>query len=396
MNAKKATKLNNSMVALVMDQAATGREVIGTVVTMVPDNKEYKVTAIDTTEKTVTVTEVLPEGSDAVADVVELSEKNAHIAHYVNNPNERPVPSVDVNTTNGKSTLVFEDGPEVSCGRIKVVSVLGTIKGTVLLITENVDSDKMIDIMAYDVQSDEFRMVHDNFSVADADIKFFRMADDIVLVNERLIVTEEQKDENGNVVDTYDVLKYNNLYQVRESGELHRISNGEVYDEDADEYVDIDFPIVESMKLVTQADRRDLVILSVSEDKNGKIEATKPTLRLYRVDRSGNICNTVGAYVVNSKNARVYLGGASGSAPVITIKDKDQVLITTARGTITVDEPKIVTAMNGFNYFDGVYAYEDEDGNTGAKWYFSNKAREEVIFTSVETDRGTLFNLVQA
>ncbi len=394
MNAKKATKLNNSMVALVMDQAATGREVIGTVVTMVPDNKEYKVTAIDTAEGTVTVTEVLPEDSDAVAETVVLSEKNAHIAHYVNNPNERPVPSVSVDTENGKSVLVFEDGNKISCGRIKVVNVLGAIKGTVLLITENAENDNMIDVMAYDVQSDEFRMVHDAFSVTNADMKFFRMAEDIALVNERLIVTEDEKDENGNVIGTYKVLKYNNLYQVSASGELNKLG-GDVYDEDEDAYVDVEFPIIESMKLVSQAERRDLVILSVTEDKGDKIDSIDPTLTLYRVNRSGNICEEVGAYVVKSKDARVFLGGASGSAPVITVKDKDQVLITTSRGTIVVDEPEIVKAMKGFNYFDGVYAYEDEDGNTGAKWYFSNKAREEIAFTSVETDRGTLFNLVQ-
>lgn len=396
----KNTK-NNNVVAMILDQAKTGREIVGAVVTLVPDNKQYKLTAYDAVEGTITVTEILDEDSEAVAEVVTLSDKNAHIGHYVCNPNEKPVPTVTVDDVNGKNWLVFEDGRRVNCGSIKVLKVLGGIKGTVLLLIESPGNDESTDIMAYDVQTDEFRTVDYGFGLKKSETNLMRLAEDVTLVTDILIVDEDEKDADGNVTGTYKKLMYSNLYQVNADGTLTNLTDGEYdeydYDEEDDEYdedYDATFPIIESMSIVSQADRRDLVVVSTREVVDGKIADRKsPVLYLYRVNRAGIVCEGVGEYEA-SADAKVYLGGAAGSAPVITVKDANKIQITTSRGTLVVDDPEVVEALKGFNYFDGVYGYEDEDGNTGAKWYYSNKAREEVCFTSVNTDRGTMFEVV--
>lgn len=380
---RNANKVNNNVVTMVLDQAATGREVVGTVVTVVPDNKEFKVTAIDAEARALTLTEVLDEESDAVAETITLSEKNARIAHYVNNPNEKPVPEATLDDKNGKKVLVIE-GNEISCGQLDVLKILDGVKGKVLLLVGSASNDEAVDLMSYEVQADKFETISSEFSLRDAEITAIRLADDVLLINDRLIVQKEEKDENGKVTGKYDSLAYNELYQVSENGYIQKCS---------DEYGP-EFPIIEDAYVAKQADRRDLVIVSTKELDGDRIIDVKPELTLYRINRAGEVCELVGSYEVTDKKARVYLGGGTGSAPVITVKDQDKVLITTARGTLVVNEPEIVAALDGFNYFDGVYAYEDEDGNIGAQWYYSNKAREEVSFTSVDTDRGTLFELL--
>lgn len=382
---RNANKVNNSVVEMVVDQAKSGREVTGTVVSLVPDNKEFKVTSCDISEKVVTVTEVLPEDSEAVAEVVELTERNARIAHYINNPNERPVPNATLKDVNGKNILIIED-TEISCGRIQVLKVLGGIKGKVLLLTA---SENTKDIMAYDVQGDEFTMVHENFAPMNSDVEFYRLDKDVLILRDTLIETVEEKDENGKVTDTYKKLMYNNMYQVDvATGYPSEIT---LYDEDEEDYVG--FPLVSKLAVVEQAGRRDLVVKSNKTcDGNGKISDSKGFMTLYRINRDGYVCEKIASYEVTGK---VYLGGASNSSPVITIKAKDKVLITTNRGTLLIDDAEIIDAMKDFYYFDGVYSYEDENGYSGAKWFYSNKERKEICFTSVETDRGTLFELIQ-
>ena len=377
---------NANVVSMIMEQAKTGREVIGTTVSVVPDNKIYKVTAIDKTEGTVTVTEVLDEESEAVADVVVLSNKNARIAHYINNPNEKPVPDVKLSEQKGKNILTFEDGRTINCGQIKVLKVLGGVKGNVLLVTKNANQDDVVDLMVYNVQNDKFEILEDRFTVPSSDIRMISLSGGLNLLVDTLIRDVEEKDSNGNVVGTYKELVFNNVYTVNDS---YGVSLDEVYSESG-------FPLISNADVVEQAGRKDLVIVTTVAEENGKLEAlSNAQVNLYRINSANAICELVGTYDVSSVDAKVYLGGASGSAPVITVRDKNKVFITTSHGTLIVDEPAIVTKMadEGYNYFDGVYSYTDEDGNAGARWYYSNNKREEFSFTSVETDRGTLFNL---
>lgn len=375
---------NANVVSMIMEQAKTGREVIGTTVSVVPDNKIYKVTAIDKTEGTVTVTEVLDEESEAVADVVVLSNKNARIAHYINNPNEKPVPDVKLSEQNGKCILTFENGRTVNCGQIKVLKVLGGVKGNVLLVTENAGQDNVVDLMIYNVQNDKFEILESEFTVPSSDIRMISLSGGLNLLVDTLIRDVEEKDSNGNVVGTYKELVFNNAYTVNDS---YGVSLDEVYD---------GFPLISKADVVEQAGRKDLVIVTTAAETNGKLEAlSNAQINLYRINSANEVCELVETYDVASVDAKVYLGGASGTAPVITVRDDNKVYITTGHGTIVVDEPAIVTKMadEGYNYFDGVYSYTDEDGNAGARWYYSNNKREEFSFTSVETDRGTLFNL---
>ncbi len=391
---RNASRTNNSVVAMVMDQAKTGREVIGTTITMVPDNKIYKVTAIDSTEGTITVTEVLDEGSDAVADVVAISDKNAHIGHYVFNPNEKPVPDVTLSEVNGKSYLEFENGNKICCGQIKVVKVLGSTKGSVILVTENKENDELVDLYTYKVQNDEFALLLGNFAPAAAELTMTRL-DGIVLITEVLTKFVEEKDEDGNVKDSYTELVYSKAYAVRDGDTpyLDAVCYDE-YDDCDDE--ERNFPLVSNMFVVEQAGRKDLVVVSTQDvDDDARIvDLDKVRFTLYRIC-SGSLGEVVAKYSVEDENAKVYLGGASGSAPVITVKDANQIFITTNRGTLVVDDPDVVAAMKSFKYFDGVYSYTDEDGNPGAMWYYSNSDREEIAFTSVTTDRGTIFAIVE-
>ncbi len=375
---------NANVVSMIMEQAKTGREVIGTTVSVVPDNKIYKVTAIDKTEGTVTVTEVLDEESEAVADVVVLSNKNARIAHYINNPNEKPVPDVKLSEQNGKCILTFEDGRAINCGQIKVLKVLGGVKGNVLLVTENAGQDNVVDLMIYNVQNDKFEILESEFTVPSSDIRMISLSGGLNLLVDTLIRDVEEKDSNGNVIGTYKELVFNNAYTVNDS---YGVSLDEVYD---------GFPLISNADVVEQAGRKDLVIVTTAAETNGKLEAlSNAQINLYRINSANEVCELVETYDVASVDTKVYLGGASGTAPVITVRDDNKIYITTGHGTIVVDEPTIVTKManEGYNYFDGVYSYVDEDGNTGARWYYSNNKREEFSFTSVETDRGTLFNL---
>jgi len=381
---------NMNVVEMVLSQAATGRDVIGTLVTVVPDNKQFSVTAIDAEQETVTVTELLPDDSAAVAEVITLSGANARIAHYVRNPHEKPVPDVDLLRRGGKNYLVIDGEKEIFCGQIKVAKVLGAIKGLVLMLAEG--ANDTFDYVVYDVQNDEFRTEISGFTASE-DVRLFNFGYEGALINDRLIVGEEEKDENGSPIGFVDKLKYNNLYKVSRDGSLTLCTS---FDDEYDDYEDVEFsvPLIDDMYIVEQAGRRDLVIVSTEGvNEYAEIEPlSKPELNLYRYEDYG-VSTHVATYSVLDKNAKVYLGGATGYAPVITVKDKDTIYVTTNRGTLVIDDPEVVETLDGFNIFDGVYSYTTENGESGAKWYYSNKAREEKCFISVNTDRGTLISI---
>ena len=385
-----------NFVEMVLGQAKTGREVVGTIAKLVPNNAEYKVTKVDLDEEVVEVTEVLPEDSDAVPEVVEISKKNANIAHYINNPNERPVPEATVKTVNGKSVLVLGDA-EINCGQLEVAKILGGVKGNVLLLVKT-DTD-ILALYRYEVQTDKFEVINQDFTVESANCTIIER-DGVTLLANTLIVEQDVCDANGKATgEKVQKMMFHDLYQL-DGYNLRALSEtSEYYDEDEDEYYETEsIPVIipDTVSVIHQSDRTDLVIgTKYQVDDNDIVTKLEhPMIYLYRVNRAGQVCELIDTYEVASlSDTKVYLGGPNGNAPVVTVKEPGKITITTSRGRLVVDDSEVVRSLEGYNYFDGVYSYTDEDGNVGSKWYYSNKAREEVCFTSVETDRGTIFEI---
>lgn len=383
-------------VEMILGQKKTGREVVGTILRLVPDNKEFKVTRIDEENETIEVTEVLPEDSEALPKVVIIGASNANVAHYVNNPNPKPVPDATLSTdAYGKSILTVGD-TDINCGQLKVKKLLGGIKGKLLLLVEA--NANALDLMSYEVQTDTFETIKESFTVAEAETDLVNLGD-VTLLSDVLITIQEEELEDGSK-GTYKKVEYSTIYQVSDGGYLTPI--GDMYEPEYDEEYDeedvtnlLDGYLIDSCYITRQSDRADLVLsASRKVDDNGRLVALDtPLVILYRINRANVVCEYVGSYSVADKDAKVYLGGSNGSAPVITVVDSKRRQITTSRGTLVVDDAKVLAALNGYNTFDGVYTYMDPEGRTGARWYYSNKDYQEVSFTSVETDRGTIFEL---
>lgn len=381
----------NNTVTMILDQAKKGREVIGTVVSVVPDNKLFEVTKVDKENKVLTLTEQLEEGSKETPETVVLTQKNAHIGHYVKNPNDRPVP--DAILSNG--AMIINNELTVNIGTLDIVRILGGVKGNVLLLIAASDG-KTLDLVAYNVQADKFETLVAAYCDKNYDVELYTFDADCVYLRKTLIVDEEREDEDGNK-EVYKQLVCNQMSRVSVSyTSAVFVEESSKDDDDADDNDTIDnsFPLISNAYVIQQAGRRDLVIVSTRIIDDGEVKDSTPRMILYRIDRSGAIREEIVSYDVTSSDAKAYLSGPSSDTPVITIKDSDKVMITIGAETLTIRDAAVVAALEGYNYFDGAYSYTDPNtGSDGTVWFYSNTSRQEISFKSLVTDRGTLFEL---
>ncbi len=403
----------NGFVAMVKSQKATGREVIGTVARVIPDNEKYQIKAIDDEAGTITLEQILPEDSEDEPKVVTITEANQIVAHYVTNPNERPAPEAEIQDRNGKKTLVLEPGTNaetpINMGSIKGLVVLGGIEGQVIFTVESDNEDK-VNLMGYDVQTDSFYEITTESLLAEG-VSFIAMDKDHTYIVENVVVDEEvldddgkpKKDDAGNVI-TEKVFKKASIFKIyvgRTDGSVRAYLDSQdyepEYDEDEededDEYeyetetvsTELGAPI-KSMRLVEQAGRRDVVV--VTESLEGEVR-----LNLY-IDNGGSLGQRVGSFIVKSTDAKVFLGGSNDRPPVVTVKDDDQVLIRTGKGLLVVDDAEVVEALRGYNLFAGKFSSKDEDDREVDTYFYANADLQVVIFKVTNSDRGNLFELV--
>lgn len=391
--AKKMT-----VVDMVLGQVATGREVIGTVVKVIPDSKEYKVTSVDVENKTLEITEVLDENAEQEPKVIKLTEANAIVAHYVNNPNEKPAPEAEF--SDGKLTI---GGKEVNIGTLPIVSVIGGVKGAVLLAAKPKSGlDKKIDFLGYIVQTDKFVTIAEDMA---ADTKLYILDGTPTLVS-NVIETRDVLDDDRKVIGQADYVERVEFNELDVNGEdimFYGIGGGyedEYYDEESDDYVTtsssfggLNVP-VEQVRLVKQAGKSDYVVVTTKDvDKNGNLIDGKPIIHLYKAGTDEG----VGTISVNDKTARVYLGGTTGrgDAPVVTVKSDSDFIIRTKYGYTNVTDATVMAAMKGFNLFAGSSFEEDDNGSKITTFTYAKDDLSEVkSFEVAVTDRGTMFKLV--
>lgn len=390
--AKKMT-----VVDMILGQIATGREVLGTIVKVIPDSKEFKVTSVDVENKTLEITEVLDENAEQEPKVIKLTEANAVVAHYVNNPNEKPAP--EAKFSEGKLTV---GGKEVNIGTLPIISVIGGVKGAVLLAAKPKSGrDKKIDFLGYIVQTDKFVTITEDMA---ADTKLYILDGTPTLVS-NVIETRDVLDDEGKIIGQADYVERVEFNEVVIDGDnicLYGIGgyDDEEYDEDADEYVstsgsfgNLHIP-VEQVRIVKQAGKSDYVVVTTKDvDKNGNLINGKPVIRLYVAGTD----RRVGTIDVNDKTARVYLGGTTGrgDAPVVTVKSASDFIIRTKAGYTNVTDATVIAAMADFNLFAGTSFEEDENGNKITTFtYAKNDLSEVKSFEVAVTDRGTMFKLV--
>ncbi len=404
------SNMKNGFVALVKSQAETGREVIGTIAKVIPDNERFQIKAIDNEAGTITLEQVLPEGSEDEPKVITITESNQVVAHYVCNPNERPAPEAEIQEENGKKFLVLDPGSTnekaVFMGSIKGLKVLGGLEGQVVFTVEGTDETN-VGLMGYDVQLDKFYDINAD-EPFDKGIFFVSIDKDHTYVVENLIAEKpvldkdgnETKDENGDVVTEPVFVAANlfRLYAARNENSVRIFISGgdcgcgydEEYDEDDEDYNDDSYESdptfgapIKSVRLVEQAGRRDVVV--VTESLKGNLR-----LSLY-IDEDGNLGRRVGSFTINDADAKVFLGGSSEKPPVVTVKDKDQILIRTGRGLLAVDDAEVIDALQGYNYFAGVFGSKDDEDRNVSTWHYANADYDVKSFSSVVTDRGVMF-----
>ena len=146
---------------------------------------------------------------------------------------------------------------------------------------------------------------------------------------------------------------------------------------------------IESVRMVEQAGRKDLVVVTKDtiDDDGYLTDEEQPTIRLFTMDG-----RKVGTYLVNSMDAKVYLGGSTKSAPSVTVFDKDQIFVRADKyGMKILKDPKIVEALEGHTVYCG--KEYDEETKT-ATYYFGDEKQNVVGFSYRETDRGPVIKLV--
>lgn len=386
-----------NILAMVESQAATGREVKGLVCKVVPDNEKYEVTEYDPEGGRLVLTQMLSEDSDEQPDTLIITKENELVAHYDYNPNEKPAPDAEIIELSGKKYLVLDDEKQISMGNIKGIKVLGGKSGQVIF-TVTGESDGSVDIMGYDVQFDTFYTIDTCF---DPSIYMVNIDETHCYLVENIIGTKpvydkdgkEKLDENGEVITEPEFIsaQIHVIYSYRDNeSTVFRISQNDIYDEDEDFDEDYETQFsapVSSVRLVKQAGRVDIVVVTKSLDGNLRMQ-------LY-IDNNGYLGNQVGSYTINDENAKVFLGGSNEKPPVVTIKDTGVILIRTKRGLLVVDDLNVVKEMSGFDYFCGLYTSKDDEDRELVTWAYANADRSIVKkFTSCDTDRGMLFNMI--
>lgn len=396
-NGKKIMAKKMTVVEMVLGQAATGREVIGTIVKVIPDSKEFKVTAIDAENKSLEITEVLDEEAEQEPKVIKLTEANAIVAHYVKNPNEKPAPEAEL-----KDGELIIGGNNINIGTLPLTSVIGGIKGAVLLAAEPKSGrDKKIDLLGYIVQTDKFVTIIEDIAV---DTKLYVLDGTPILVS-NVIETRDVLDDEGKVIGQADYVERVEFNKIGIDGDnisLYGIGGyeNEYYDEELDDYVtttgsygNLNIPI-EQVRIVKQASKSDYVVVTTKDvDKNGNLIDGKPILHLYVAGTDKG----VGTIEVKDKAARVYLGGAAGrgDAPVVTVKSDSDFIIRTKYGYINVTDATVMAAMKDYNLFVGSSFEEDENSNKVTTFTYAKDDLSEVkSFEMAVTDRGATFKLV--
>lgn len=389
---------NKNLVTMVAEQQATGREVIGLIAeSKVNDNKRYELKSVD--QGVLTFQEIVPEDEDRTPDVIKIDSANAEAMRYVRNVNEKPAPQATLD--DGKLTV---NGNEIPTGTLEIVKLLGGVKGTLLVGVATPD-ENMVDVYRYDVQFDKFEKVAASLSATVRPI----ILDGSLFLIENWTEEVVQKDEDGKEVTDADgnvvtetAVKRVEVYAFQ-NGMLNSVFGGADYDDydeddyydDYDEDVNALLPISD-IRLVSQGDRKDVVILTqVEEDENGYIHESENTVAtLFRFNKYALIDGgSVGTYVLNSADAEIYLGGSFGRAPVVTIVDDGQLLIRDRFGLKVIDNAEVVAAIKAHPYFCGTEVSKDDEERDVVKFVYASKDNEIAAFTLVNTDRGQLVSL---
>ena len=149
-----------NIVEMLQGQVATGREVVGTVVTMsLPCSPKATLTEIDD-DGDLVFQENLPDDSTAEPRIWHINKDNAELAHYQFNPNRKPCPNAVVDKD---GQLVVNTKP-VFMGDIKLVpnSKAMSVPGGAYVLTTaenepNVPKEwQKSNLYFYDVQADKF------------------------------------------------------------------------------------------------------------------------------------------------------------------------------------------------------------------------------------------------
>ena len=404
---------------IVKASAAAGREVVGIEVTMSNDDALYRVTEYDAESGTIKVAKILEDGNTDSNEIV-LSGINTMFAHFRFNPN--PKPTADAVIVNGE--LVIENGPIVSLGSIKAQKVLGAVPGLVILGVGEPE-DEALEVYTFNAQfsadPDFIGTFKDAGFKVPADTKAVILEDRTYFI-ETVITPVEIKDKDGNVKEIKEVCS-SDLVQIMATGSeadatVRGVSffgnNGEAMDyedycyeydyeeetEEADEAYDAylkefsgsgsGFAVPSaSVRMVEQAGRKDLVVVTkrTVDDDGYLADKDQPTIRLFTMDGQ-----KVGTFLVNSMDAKVYLGGSVKSAPAVTVFDKNQIFVRADKyGMKILTDPKIVAALEGHTVYCG--KEYDEETKT-ATYYFGDEKQNVVGFSYRETDRGPVIKLV--
>jgi len=357
---------------MLMGQVVTGREVIGTIATLVPDNKKYAVTEVK--DNAIVLTEVLPDDAaeDVVADVVEITEANAAIAHYEKNPNGRAV-ITDAVLSDGKLSFAKT---EVSTGTLPLKKVLGAVEGFILF-TANSDvaADGQVTIYSYDIQNDEFSEVDDMIVPEDIEFKTIEGVGNFLIIND--VRTVDIKNDDGDVVGQADVAFDCRVLTVSGGSKLY-----------IEKCLELDCP-VDDIRKVSQGDKDFTIIVTTKKtDENGYlVPAEKAMIRIYKYD----ILDKIATIFVDDPAAEVVIGGAYSE--VTTVFDGDTMLIKNSRGLVVVNDKAVVTEMAGYKYFCGVTGSKSDRGENITTWTYANDKREVKSFTQAMTDRGIIFKM---
>lgn len=333
------------LMEIVKATAEAGREVVGIEVAMSNDDSLYRITEYDAESGAIKVAKILEDGTTDSNEIV-LSGINTMFAHFKYNPN--PKPTADAAIVDGD--LVIDNGPTVSLGSIKAQKVLGAVPGLVILGVGEPE-DEELEVYTFNAQfsadPDFVGTFKDAGFTVPANTKAV-VIDDRTYFIETVITPVEIKDKDGKVTDVKEICS-SDLIQIMATGTgedttVRGVSffgdNGKVmdyedfcYEEDLDEDDEDSedaynaylkefgdsgsgFAVpIESVRMVEQAGRKDLVVVTKDtiDDDGYLTDEEQPTIRLFTMDG-----RKVGTFLVNSMDAKVYLGGSTKSAPSIS------------------------------------------------------------------------------
>lgn len=388
-------------IEMILEQCATGREIMGTVVTnKVDGNKPYKVTAVNIEDGTITLTEELPKESEKIPNVVIATVKNADAFTYERNPNPKPAP--EAVATNEE--LIIR-GKHIVMGSIKADKVLGGFSGKVLFL----DGRKLI---TYDVQFDKF----DTIGEVEPSATMFTL-DNMAIIVENVTEEVPQVDKNGDpilddngeqVVKTRFVKsnlsqcedgfvrKYNAFDDDFEDDEDDEDSEDDENDDIFNKCVNTFKRPISSIRAIDYGRRKAVVVVMEKDvDENGYIIDSE-TAKIVVINSDGfNMFGVMAEINDVSANARIYLGGKPGSETVTAISNNEFILFD-RYGVKRVDanhNADIIKALKGFKYFCGEKVSQTEDG-TEVVITFANDNYECRSIKLLKTkDRGNIYSL---